>query len=63
MIQDIILLVLVLILFGYNIYLSRRLDNHFVILNNMNEDEKLMAETLINLIKALQAENEKSEGN
>ena len=41
MIQDIILLVLILILFGYNIYLNHRLDRHTLILNFMNEHENL----------------------
>ncbi len=58
MIQDIILLVIVLILFGYNIYLNHRLDRHTLILNFMNEHEKLLGKTLIDLMKALGVDEE-----
>ena len=58
MIQDIILLVIVLILFGYNIYLNHRLDRHTIILNFMNEHEKLLGKTLIDLMKALGVDEE-----
>ena len=58
MIQDIILLVLILILFGYNIYLNHRLDRHTIILNFMNEHEKLLGKTLIDLMKALGVDEE-----
>lgn len=58
MIQDIILLVLILILFGYNIYLNHRLDRHTLILNFMNEHEKLLGKTLIDLMKALGVDEE-----
>ena len=63
MIQDIILLVLILILFGYNIYLNHRLDRHTLILNFMNEHEKLLGKTLIDLMKALGVDEEESEDN
>lgn len=58
MIQDIILLVIVLILFGYNIYLNHRLDRHTLILNFMNEHEKMLGKTLIDLMKALGVDEE-----
>ena len=58
MIQDIILLVLVLILFCYNIYLNHILDRHTLILNFMNEHEKLLGKTLIDLMKALGVDEE-----
>ena len=58
MIQDVILLVLILILFGYNIYLNHRLDRHTLILNFMNEHEKLLGKTLIDLMKALGVDEE-----
>ena len=58
MIQDIILLVLIIILFGYNIYLNHRLDRHTLILNFMNEHEKLLGKTLIDLMKALGVDEE-----
>ena len=58
MIQDIILLVLILILFGYNIYLNHRLDRHTLILNFMNEHEKLLGKTLIDIMKALGVDEE-----
>ena len=58
MIQDIILLVIVLILFGYNIYLNHRLDRHTLILNFMNEHEKPLGKTLIDLMKALGVDEE-----
>ena len=58
MIQDIILLVIALILFGYNIYLNHRLDRHTIILNFMNEHEKLLGKTLIDLMKALGVDEE-----
>ena len=58
MIQDIILLVIILILFGYNIYLNNRLDRHTIILNFMNEHEKLLGKTLIDLMKALGVDEE-----
>lgn len=58
MIQDIILLVLVLILFGYNIYLNHRLDRHTLILNFMNEHEQILGKTLIDLMKALGVDEE-----
>lgn len=58
MIQDIILLVIVLILFGYNIYLHHILDRQTLILNFMNEHEKLLGKTLIDLMKALGVDEE-----
>ena len=58
MIQDIILLVIVLILFGYNIYLNHRLDRQTLILNFMNEHEQLLGKTLIDLMKALGVDEE-----
>ena len=58
MIQDIILLVLILILFGYNIYLNHRLDKHTLILNFMSEHEQLLGKTLIDLMKALGVDEE-----
>ena len=58
MIQDIILLVLILILFGDNIYLNHRLDRHTLILNFMNEHEKLLGKTLIDLMKSLGVDEE-----
>ena len=63
MIQDIILMILVLILFCYNIYLNHRLDRHTLILNFMNEHEKLLGKTLIDLMKALGVDEEESEEN
>ena len=58
MIQDIILLVLFIILFCYNIYLNHRLDRHTLILNFMNEHEKILGKTLIDLMKALGVDEE-----
>lgn len=58
MIQDIILLVLVIILFSYSVYLNHRLDRHTLILNFMNEHEKILGKTLIDLIKALGVDEE-----
>lgn len=58
MIQDIILLVLVLILFGYSAYLKHRLDRHLIIMNYMNEHEQLLGKTLIDLMKALGVDEE-----
>lgn len=58
MIQDIILLVLVIILFAYSVYLNHRLDRHTLILNFMNEHEKLLGKTLIDLMKALGVDEE-----